>query len=222
VTQDPIVRIDRLIKDYGGNRVLSIDSVELDSGDKVTICGNNGSGKSTLLRILAGLVGVTGGHEFRDTRWKGASVGFLPQSGGVYLDLSVRENLQAVQCMLGTASNTKRLPWLTERFGLTDLLDKRVETLSGGYRRLAAMFCLFSSGADFLFLDEPFASIDPEKRLAIEDTLKNFAAEFPLLVVSEHINNIQVTESVSFWNKRIKLEAPDNGRNDQTRIVGIL
>lgn|GEM_PF-1741578 len=222
MTQNPIVRFERLTKSYGGNCVLSVDHVELDGDDKVAIYGSNGSGKSTLLRILAGLVGVTGGREFRSPHWRKASMAFLPQNGGVYRDLSVRENLQVTHCTLGAAKNSARLPWLIDRFGLTDLLDKRVETLSGGYRRLVAMFCLLSSGADLLFLDEPFASIDPEKRVAIQDTLKQFSDEFRLLVVSEHINNIQVTESASFWNKRIRLEAPDNGRNDQAGVAGVL
>jgi ABC-type multidrug transport system ATPase subunit len=222
VTENFILRIEQLTKQYGGKLVLAVDAVELDRGDKVAIYGNNGSGKSTLLRILAGLVGASGGRELRTACWKRASIGFLPQSGGVYRDLSVRENLQAVHYMLGTAANADRLEWLINRFGLSGFLDKRVEQLSGGYRRLVALFCLLSSGADFLFLDEPFASIDPDKRAAIQETLQRFADEFPLLVVSEHINNIQVTETTSFWNKRIKLEALNNGRNDQAGAAGVL
>ncbi|MEK9284408.1 ABC transporter ATP-binding protein [Bradyrhizobium sp. ISRA442] len=214
--------MERLTKGYGRNRVLSVESIQLDEGDRVAIYGDNGSGKSTLLRILAGLVRRTGGKEFRDERWKSASVGFLPQTGGVYLDLSVRDNLQAVHCLLGTAPNSDRLSWLIERFGLTGLLDKRVATLSGGYRRLAALACLFSSGANYLFLDEPFASIDPTKRLSIEETLTKYSDEFPLIVISEHVNNIDAKATSSFWNKEVRLEAHEHGRNVEARAVGVL
>jgi ABC-type multidrug transport system ATPase subunit len=212
--------MERLAKAYGRNRVLSVESIQLDEGDRLAICGDNGSGKSTLLRILAGLVRPSGGKEYRSERWKSASVGFLPQNGGVYLDLSVRDNLRIVHCLLGNAPSSDRSSWVIERFGLKGLLEERVSSMSGGYRRLVALASLFSSGANYLFLDEPFASIDPTMRLVLEETFERFSSEFSLLVVSEHVNNIDVTVP-SFWNKSVRLEALADGRNIQTRAFGI-
>lgn len=222
MTQPLIAGFERLTKDYGRNRILAVDSIRLCEGDRIAIYGDNGSGKSTLLRILAGLVRRTGGREFRSELWRNASVGFLPQSGGAYLDLSVRDNVRAVHCVLGGSPNPDRLPWLIARFGLAGMLDKRVWTLSGGYRRLVSLACLFSSGADYLFLDEPFASIDATKRGAIDEAMNKFSDQFPLLVISEHVNNMTGTEAPSLWNKTIRLEARDHGRDDQARTVGIL
>jgi ABC-type multidrug transport system ATPase subunit len=216
MTPYPIIRIEQLRKDYSGLTVLALDNIVLQSGDRAVISGANGSGKSTLLKILAGLIRISGGNEFRCANWKELSIGFLPQDGGIYRDLSVRENLVVSRRMLGQPHDQDRSIMLADRFGLTDLLDKRVELLSGGYRRLVALFCLLSSGADLLFLDEPFASIDPTKQLAIEDALKQLANNFQLIVISEHINNIPVADRLSFWSKQIPLELQGHAHTAQT------
>ena len=207
MAQDPIVKIEPLEKTYGDVTVLSLERVVLQSGDRVVISGENGSGKSTLLKILAGLVKISSGVEFRCKNWNDLSIGFLPQEGGIYRDLSVRENLAITHRLLGASLKTERSLQLAERFGLTNLMDKRVELLSGGYRRLVALFCLLSSGADILFMDEPLASIDPIKQGAIEDALKELANDFQLIVISEHINNIPVADRSSFWKSQIQLES---------------
>ena len=215
MTTDLLIRFDKLKKKYGGVTVLSVESVVLRHGDRVVISGENGSGKSTLLKMLAGLANISEGDEVRTKHWKELSVGFLPQDGGIYRDLTVRENLAVVQRMLGASVDYERSADLATRFGLASLLDKRVEALSGGFRRLAALFCLLCSGADLLFIDEPFASIDPTKQKYIEDTLAELASKFQLVVKTAHSAAVNLNDQ-SFWQKHIKLGADDHARDVQT------
>jgi len=216
MTGEAIIRIEQLRKRYGGAVAVSLDSLVLESGDRAAISGENGSGKSTLLKILAGLVQISSGTDVRREDWKKLPIGFLPQDGGIYRDLSVRENLTVIQRLLGAAADKARPAILAEQFGLTDVMDKRVEHLSGGYRRLATLLCLLSSGAALLFMDEPFASLDPIKQHAIGEALKQSEKEFELIVISEHINNIPVADLSSFWRKRIPLESRNHAQAPQT------
>lgn len=212
MTDEPIVSLDGIEKTYGRVTVLSVPTIVLRSGDRVAISGENGSGKSTLLKILAGLTKISSGTETRRKDWSTLSVGFLPQDGGVYRDLSVRENVSVAQRMLGVNPDKEQVELLASEFGLASMMDKRVELLSGGYRRLAALFCLLSSRADLLFMDEPFASLDPTKQGSIEGALKRLNHRFQLIVISEHINNIPSADQVSFWKQHVQLESKDHVR----------
>jgi ABC-type multidrug transport system ATPase subunit len=206
MTEPPLLRITTGRKYYSRNVVaLSIEQLEIASGDRIIVSGQNGSGKSTLLRVVAGITNLDTGELIYSDRWRKLSIGYLPQDGGIYRDLTIFENQRIVQRLLGSPSDPARAAVVAERLGLSGFLHKTVSELSGGYRRLAAIHGLVSSGANALVFDEPFASLDHAKLFAIKDVLRSFAFGYCFMVISEHTESShQIDDDIS-WTKRVTL-----------------
>jgi ABC-type multidrug transport system ATPase subunit len=164
------------------------------------VFGENGAGKSTLLRIIAGMTTLSEGTLRQTSRWRKVSIGYLPQEGGIYRDLTVAENQQAFCRLLGKRRDSQS-DEIAERLGLLASLDDTVGNLSGGFRRLAAMYCLLSTGANALVLDEPFSSLDDNKRSAAWSALQLVADSYVALVISEHTKDMPKLSKDFAWQE---------------------
>lgn len=169
---------------------LVLDSVSLrvGKGEFVLIRGANGAGKSTLLRIAAGLLrpeagsATYAGRRLTDWRSRSGSVGFLPQSNALYLELTVQENF-ALARALGAPprhrvdfsgvdlSGVDPFGALVERLQLAPLLNKRVRDCSQGMQRRVAFARMLLQQPALLLLDEPCAHIDEEGKAAVVELL---------------------------------------------------
>ena len=153
---------------YKADLIPVVDKVSFraEHGTALILVGRNGSGKSTLLRALAGdpQVYFRGRVRFRGQTakcnphwWQKRSVLWIPQQGGAFEDLSVRENLELAAQWAGG----QRIDAALELFpDLSNLLMRKAAHLSGGERRmleLAVVTFLVSPTA--LFIDEPTAPL---------------------------------------------------------------
>lgn len=207
---DSLLHLSKIQKRYGRVVALDLDELELFAKEKVIVVGGNGCGKSTLLKILAGLTVPSSGSDVRQDGWRDASVGYLPQEGGIYQDLSVNQNLFAFERLFGRCLNASHQEEIADVLGLSQILDREVQGLSGGFKRLAAIYCLVVSNVNILLLDEPFASLDQAKQSSVEKALMMVANRLSLLVVSEHLNNLGRTEQSGFWSRKVELERFNN------------
>ncbi len=190
-------------KRYGRRLVLVIDDFTISSGDRVLLLGRNGSGKSTLLRLLAGISRPSSGKLARPRQ---VTIGYAPQAGGLYPDMTLRDNLAIFHRLYGGKS-AERL--VAHQFigdtGLGPLIDVQVGELSGGFRKLAALACvLASSTPEALLLDEPTADLDEKHASLVIDVLQRESAKLAFLVVSSH-----PTHGLDFLKRRVFIE---NGR----------
>jgi ABC-type multidrug transport system ATPase subunit len=156
---------------YGAEWIVSGVSFSLARGDLMLIRGNNGSGKSTLLKGLSNSGGVVCNGEIR---FNGERVGthrlsrrFLyrelyavPQYGGVFDDLTGRENL-VIASRGRKTSLIDGIPASLTTF-LGTVKDVRAGLLSGGQQKALAVLMALVSGAPLLFLDEPFAGLSED------------------------------------------------------------
>ena len=213
MTNEMVIHLMKIEKRYSGIVALRVPELELCAGDRAIIVGENGSGKSTLLRILAGLTRISSGTDHRSTKWRDMPIGYLPQEGGIYRDLSIRQNLAVFERLFGSPSDASQRTRIAALLGLSEMLDRRVNNLSGGFRRLAAIYCLLTSGAEVLFLDEPFASLDQAKQGAVEKALHDSATRFSLLVISEHLNNFRAGGQGALWSRTVQLRNSVNASN---------
>ena len=162
---------DDLVSGYGNHRV--VDGVSMESRDGVTcIFGPNGSGKSTLLKTLAGVVPAWDGrvtHRGTDVTDNAPAenvhrgITMLPQDGGIFGDLTVRENL-----LLGGytvddgAVRGERLDDVLSSFPeLEAKLDERGRSLSGGQQMMLSYGRAMMTGAEVYLLDEPSSGLAP-------------------------------------------------------------
>lgn len=142
-------------------------------GEILGFLGPNGAGKTTTLRMLTTLLAPTGGAATvagcdlaRDPAAVRRRIGYVAQSGGVDLNISVREELvtQGRLYRLTKPQAADRAQELAADLDLTDLLDRTCATLSGGQRRRLDIAMGLMHRPEVLFLDEPTTGLDPGSR----------------------------------------------------------
>lgn len=179
-----LLSLQNVTKTYGRERVLTVDSLELYRHQSVLLHGRNGSGKSTLLRILAGISSVDGGVLSHHPVLKNLRLGFLPQSGGLYSDLTLRENLRVRRRLYGLTDIPPTGLWYIDDLGLSPYLDRQVSQLSGGFQRLSAIAALLHAAPRWLLLDEPLSGVDTDAQALLRERFADLAKRLDLCVVA--------------------------------------
>lgn len=147
---------------YGNGRVLFGVDLQVPHQGGVTILGRNGAGKTTLLRALVGELPLQGGSVALDDRPLSnlptherirRGVGYVPQEGGVFARLSVRDNLELGIARQGSAADISlAFTWFPK---LRQRLKQAAGTLSGGERKMLAISRALLGAPRVLLLDEP-------------------------------------------------------------------
>lgn len=173
-----------LRKRYG--EVTALDGFDLDlaPGEIVGLVGHNGAGKTTFVEIAAGLtrpdagrITVDGVDVVRHPRRARQLMGVAPQELGLYLPLTVRENLRLFGGLAGLRRRSLRtaIDDTAAALDLTEVLDRRVGILSGGQRRRAQAATALVHRPRLLLLDEPTVGADPATRKALLAVVRRYA-----------------------------------------------
>jgi ABC-type multidrug transport system ATPase subunit/ABC-type transport system involved in multi-copper enzyme maturation permease subunit len=201
-----MIEITNVTKRYGRRVALSGVSLTLRPGEITLLLGANGAGKSTLLRCLLGItdyegaIRVAGRDPLTDGREVRSLVGYMPQSGGLHLDLTVGDTMRWY-ADIRRAPRARGEALLAEA-GLTAHAHALVGDLSGGMRqRLGFALALLTDPA-ILVLDEPSSSLDAGSRQWLAERLRAFAAAGRVVLVSTHAGQ----ELLSAGHRRIVLE----------------
>jgi len=148
-------------------------SLEINSGEVVGLFGPNGAGKTTTFYLICGLVVPDGGQIIFDNEditklplHKKAikGIGYLPQEASIFRDLSVEDNLYVASELIygkDSVEGKKRVEYLLEKFNIENIRKRKGINLSGGERRRVEIARALVPNPKFLFLDEPFAGVDP-------------------------------------------------------------
>jgi ABC-2 type transport system ATP-binding protein len=155
------------------------------------LLGPNGSGKTTLIRMLVGLARPTAGRARvlgleMPSRAALSRVGYMTQADGIYLDLSVWENLRFFADLYGVTDRAA----IDEVLELVELGDRRstpAADLSGGLRRRLSLACSLVHRPSVLLLDEPTVGVDPVLRVGFWDHFRRLAAGGVTLLISSHV-----------------------------------
>jgi ABC-type multidrug transport system ATPase subunit len=199
--QPSLISLEKVVKCYGRQRVLDIASLTIQEGDRLMICGVNGSGKSTLLRLLGGIARPQRGTVNRAKVLQSEVMGYVPQSAGLYAELSVHDNFLIRRRLYGRRDEDPTKAWYVRELGLIPLLNKRFGELSGGFQRLTAIAAALSTEPSWLLFDEPLAGIDSTKREVLLSGLAKVVGELRLLVIS-----VPIREDFPHINRWIGME----------------
>jgi len=157
--------------------------------------GPNGSGKSTTIRMLCGLLTPSEGEAHvlglavpRQAEALRRKIGYMTQRFSLYDDLSVGENLEFMGEIYSVpaARRRQRVAALLEQYHLSDQVDQRAGTMSGGQRQRLALAAATLHEPELLFLDEPTSAVDPQSRRDFWESLFQLVDKGTTILVSTH------------------------------------
>jgi ABC-type Mn2+/Zn2+ transport system ATPase subunit len=190
---------------YGGQVVVSGDSILLEAGQVLGIAGPNGSGKSTLFRGLLGLIPPMSGQVIRRTN----AIGYVPQKE-VLDELYPLSASEVVQMgAYGTLSGWRRLRRdqkelaqdCLERVNLPDVGKQAYSSLSGGQRQRVLLARALMVQPKLMLLDEPTSGVDTLAASVIMELILRLAREENLAVaiVSHRLHDLQQAATLGVW-----------------------
>ena len=170
---------ENIKKVYNKRAIVNDISVEFNSNEVVGILGPNGAGKSTLFSILAGIIKpdygsiILDGHNITKVKiHKRAKLGltYLPQDTSIFQGLNVEDNIKAILEIAydNQTQITLKLNELLAKLSLEHIRKSTATQLSGGERRKVEIARALALSPKFIFLDEPFAGVDP---ISIKDII---------------------------------------------------
>lgn len=175
-----MIQTENLTKKFG--EVTAVDGLTMTvrEGEVFGFLGPNGAGKTTTLRMLSCLIGktagtaVVGGHEIGkkgDAKEIRKIIGVLPESSGLYEDVSAYKNLDYYGRLydLSESRRKERIELLLYTLGLWGKKDVAVGTFSKGMKQRLSIARAVIHDPEILFLDEPTANLDPESSKAVRD-----------------------------------------------------
>ncbi len=195
MTQEPLLRAQRLYKGYGHIVAVQDLSLDLHPGEILGLLGPNGAGKSTTIAMLSGLLtpdrgsitlnGKPFGPHTLDLK---ARIGLVPQDLALYPDLTARENLRFWARIYGLSGRggERRIAEVLDLVGLTPYADRLVRTYSGGMKRRLNLAAGILHQPAVLFLDEPTVGVDPQSRHAIFELVRALAESGTAVLYTTH------------------------------------
>lgn len=210
IASEVVIRISRLYKSFGANRVLSGFNLMLHKAENIAVLGKSGSGKSVLIKCIIGLLKADSGeinilgknvsgldHEQLDhLRVK---VGFLFQSNALYDSMTVRENLEFPLrrhwIRLSPDESAGRVTEVLTNVGLAHTADMMPAELSGGMRKRIALARTLILNPDIMLYDEPTTGLDPITGREISQLMVDMGKKYNTssIIISHDMNCIRAT-----------------------------
>lgn len=187
--------VENLTKEYGPQKAVNNISFEVREGEVVGFLGPNGAGKSTTLKIATSYLPPTSGRVFVggfDVVAEPMAVkritGYLPEHNPLYPDLYVHEYLTFVGRLYGLGGNDlkRRVGEMISLCGLTAEQNKKIETLSKGYRQRIGLAQALIHNPAVVILDEPTSGLDPNQLLEIRKLIRDISRD-KTVIFSTHI-----------------------------------
>ncbi len=179
VTAGPILQVDGVSKQFGGNRVFNNVSLSLGAGEVLGVIGPNGAGKTTLINVVSGQIAPTSGRVlYQGQNMNGkpfharSAMGLVRsfQQTKTFKSASIRENLQRARLFSGRgiSLDTPYLGGLLSAAGLAEHMDRLSDALPYGRQKMLGLLMALVTDPRILLLDEPAAGLETEERFFID------------------------------------------------------
>jgi lipopolysaccharide export system ATP-binding protein len=184
-----VIEFDNVSLAYGNRLILDNINFKINEGQIFGMLGPNGVGKSTIFNLITGLISPQNGKikiEGNDVtkfpiylRSRKFKVGYVPQYGGYFNDLTLLDNLKAISEIVIENKNFRsdKINYLISKFELDNLKDIRAKFLSGGQKKKLVIALSLLSEPKVLLLDECFAALDVLTIKMLQETIVNLQQE---------------------------------------------
>ena len=189
-----ILEFKNISLSYGNRLILDNINFKINEGQIFGMLGPNGVGKSTIFNLITGLITpkygkiLINGHDATNfpiyLRTKKFKVGYVPQYGGYFNDLSLYDNLKAISEIIITDANlrSQRINYVISKFELDNLKEIKAKHLSGGQKRKLVLALALLSQPKVLLLDEPFAALDVLTIKMLQEIIVNLQQESSITI----------------------------------------
>tara|TARA_X000001036_G_scaffold425397_1_gene451554 strand:- start:129 stop:905 length:777 start_codon:yes stop_codon:yes gene_type:complete len=190
-----IIEFDKISLSYGNRLILDNISFNINEGQIFGMLGPNGVGKSTIFNLITGLIvpknGIIKINNEDVTRYpvylrtKKFKVGYVPQYGGFFNDLTLYDNLKAISEIVIEKKNyrNQKINYLISRFELDNLKDIKAKFLSGGQKKKLVIAMSLLSDPKVLLLDECFAALDVLTIKMLQEIIVNLQQENKITII---------------------------------------
>ncbi len=189
-----IIEFENISLTYGNRLILDNINFKINEGQIFGMLGPNGVGKSTIFNLITGLIKPASGKikiSGEDVteypiylRTKKFKVGYVPQYGGFFNDLTLHDNLKAISEIVIQDKNyrSERINFLISRFELDNMKDIKAKFLSGGQKKKLVIALSLLSEPSVLLLDECFAALDVLTIKMLQEIIVNLQSETKITI----------------------------------------
>ena len=193
--QKPVVHLKKISLSFGKRQILDDITFKVNSGQVLGLLGPNGVGKSTIFNLITGLIKPNyGSINFNNIdatnypiyeRTIKFRIGFCPQYGGYFSDLTLIDNLKCVGEILikDDRQRNERINQLISKFELDAVRDFKVKFLSGGQRKKCVIALALLGNPQILLLDEPYSALDLLTVKMLQEIIVNLQVENPKIAI---------------------------------------
>lgn len=194
------IETKNLTKKYKDTIAVNDLNLEINSGELFSLLGVNGAGKTTTIKMLSCLIEATSGNAYLlgnsivDEPQKVKSIiGISPQETAIAMGLTVYENLELI-CGIYSFSKKKteeKIKALSDKFNLTEILNKKAGKLSGGWQRRLSIAMALIGEPEILFLDEPTLGLDVIARSELWDTIRALKGKITIILTTHYMEEAE-------------------------------
>ena len=189
-----IISFENINLSYGNRLILDKLNFNINEGQIFGMLGPNGVGKSTIFNLITGLIQPNSGKiKLNNTdvldypiylRTKKFHIGYVPQYGGYFNDLTLHDNLKAISEIVIDNKNyrTEKINYLISKFELENLKDVKAKFLSGGQKKKLVIALSLLSNPKVLLLDECFAALDVLTIKMLQEIIVNLQKETKITI----------------------------------------
>jgi Cu-processing system ATP-binding protein len=178
-------------KTFGKLKALDNVSVTCNRGQTIALIGPNGSGKTTLIKSILGMVVPDSGfitfdqHNILHNWMYRERIGYMPQIGRYPDNMTIAQVFTMMRDIRKNSTATDEE--LISEFGLNEMMQKKMRTLSGGTRQKVSAALAFLFNPDVLILDEPTAGLDPVASEVLKQKIVREKQKGKLILITSHI-----------------------------------
>lgn len=193
------IQIEHLNMTYPtGKQALRDVSLELFSPNLIGLLGPNGAGKSTLMKLMvaelmptSGEISVDGRPLLKCEKQMKAQLGYLPQTFGLYDELTVYQFLDYMAVLKGIPNSRTAIQSVLKETNLEEKQKAKIRTLSGGQRQRVGIAQALLGTPSLLIFDEPTVGLDPEERINFRNLFSRTAQDKIVLLSTHIIEDVQ-------------------------------
>jgi ABC-2 type transport system ATP-binding protein len=221
--------VQNITKLYGEQKALDNVSFKIGTGEIVGFLGPNGAGKSTMMKIITGFIPASSGSvkvngfEIEDKASEiKKTIGYLPENNPLYPEMYVREYLGFVASFYKTGfPRKKEIDKVIDVTGLAPEQNKKIHSLSKGYRQRVGLAQALINNPGVLILDEATTGLDPNQIVEIRNLIREAGREKTVMLSTHIMQEVEaICDRVIIINNGV-IVADENKKDIYSRISSI-